>query len=210
MAAGNASFRYFVLGLLARQPMSGYDIRRLLGNLGWLLGNPSFGTIYPALHALLDDGLVTVQVVPHENRPARKIYTITEAGQKALDDRGAQLIPSGSSLKSFLMYLILADRSPHPELGTYLERRREMVTTRRLALEQMAGELDPQANPGQLMAIEYGMALASAEQAWLEAKLNELAVHPEAHPSEGTNEADAREPSRLSAVVGAGKPNEIT
>ena len=82
MAKSSVNFRHFILGLLSRRSMSGYDIRRLLRSLGWLLGNPSFGTIYPALHALLKDGLVTVEVVPHPSRPPRKIYTITGAGRR--------------------------------------------------------------------------------------------------------------------------------
>ncbi len=77
MARGSTSFRHFILGLLTKRSMSGYDIRGLLRSLGWLFGNPSFGTIYPTLHALLRDGLVTVEVVPHPNRSAHRIYTIT-------------------------------------------------------------------------------------------------------------------------------------
>ena len=34
MTAGAVSFRHFILGLLKQQPMSGYDIKRLLKGLG--------------------------------------------------------------------------------------------------------------------------------------------------------------------------------
>jgi len=71
---------FYLLGLLARWPMSGYDIKRFLKGLGWLVDSPSFGSLYPALHALLESGLVTVEVVPHHDKPPRKIYTITEKG----------------------------------------------------------------------------------------------------------------------------------
>ena len=111
MVASSAKFRYFILGLLAKRPMSGYDIRRLLRSLGWLFGNPSFGTIYPALHALLEDGLVTVEVVPHPNRPARKIYTITENGEQALQRWVAQPPRQGAGLRAFIMYLIVTGNS---------------------------------------------------------------------------------------------------
>ena len=111
MAKGSVSFRHFILGLLTKRSMSGYDIRRLLRSLDWLLGNPSFGTIYPALHALLEDGLVTVEVVPHPSRPPRKIYTITEAGKQALKEWVAQPPPSSTGLRAFIMHLILAGDS---------------------------------------------------------------------------------------------------
>jgi DNA-binding PadR family transcriptional regulator len=55
MAAGTVSLRYFVLGLLAQEPMSGYDIKRFLKGLNWLIGSPSDGSLYPNLRALLQE-----------------------------------------------------------------------------------------------------------------------------------------------------------
>ena len=48
--SGTVKTRHLVLGLLARQPMSGYDIKRFFKSLSWLIGSPSFGSRYPALH----------------------------------------------------------------------------------------------------------------------------------------------------------------
>ena len=98
MAHTAASFRYFILGLLTERAMSGYDIRRLLKSLGWLMGNPSFGAIYPALHTLLDDGMVTVETAIQSNKRIRKSYSITDAGQQALRDWMAQPPQSRASV----------------------------------------------------------------------------------------------------------------
>ena len=86
MTSTAADFRYFVLGLLAEQTMSGYDIRPVFKSLGSLMGSPSFGAIYPALHTLLEDGLATVETTTQANKRIRKIYTITDAGRQALQD----------------------------------------------------------------------------------------------------------------------------
>jgi DNA-binding PadR family transcriptional regulator len=72
------SIRQLILDLLTRQPMSGYDIKRFLKSLSWLIDSPSFGSLYPALHTLLEDGLVTVEVIPPQDKPPRKIYSITD------------------------------------------------------------------------------------------------------------------------------------
>ena len=82
--AGTKSRLQLALGLLTQQPMSGYDIKRFLKGLSWLIDVPSLGSLYPCLHALLEDGLVTMEVVARQDRPPRKIYTITEAGEEAL------------------------------------------------------------------------------------------------------------------------------
>ena len=62
--ASTKDIRHFILGLLTQQPMSGYGIKRSLKSLSWLIDSPSFGSIYPALRTLQEDGLVTVEVAP--------------------------------------------------------------------------------------------------------------------------------------------------
>jgi DNA-binding PadR family transcriptional regulator len=184
MARSSVSFRHFILGLLTKRSMSGYDIRRLLRSLGWLLGNPSFGTIYPALHALLEDGLVTVEVVPHPSRPPRKIYTITEAGRQTLQNWVAQPPPSSTGLRAFIMHLILAGDSTSDGLIGHLRQRQDAVAAHRSALEQAVEGLGEQASAGELVAIEYGLAIANAELTWLEGKLDQLSTETGIGPSE--------------------------
>jgi DNA-binding PadR family transcriptional regulator len=166
--------------------MSGYDIKRFLQILGWLLGNTSFGTIYPALHALHQDDLVTVEVVPHPSRPARKIYAITEAGREALREWIAQPPPSNTGLRSFIMHLILAGVSSRDGLAAYLRQRREVAAERHSALEQAVEALSEQGSLGEQMAIEYGLAIANTELAWLEVKLAQLSTDSEMDPVERT------------------------
>jgi DNA-binding PadR family transcriptional regulator len=186
MAKGSANFRYFILGLLAKRTMSGYDIRRFLKSLGWLLGNPSFSMIYPALHALRQDELVTVEVVPHPSRPARKIYTITEVGKQALEQWIAQPPPSCVGLRAFIMHLILAGDSSRVGLGAHLRQRHQVAAAQHSALEKAVEGLSEQASLGEQMAIEYGLTLAGAELAWLEKKLAQWSVDSEMDPSEKT------------------------
>ena len=168
MPAGNRDFRYFIMGLLFQQPMSGYDIKQYLESLGWLVGNPSFGAIYPALHALLEDGLVTLEIVAYENKPPRKIYSITTAGENTLDEWIHQPLLSGASSRAFVMRLLLATHLSHKGLMAHLQQRHRQVAEQQTALKQTIGETDPSTNCGQRMAFDYGMIIASTELAWLE------------------------------------------
>jgi PadR family transcriptional regulator AphA len=172
--ASSVSVRYFILGLLNRQPMSGYDIKRFLKSLSWLIDSPSFGSLYPALHALLEDGLATMEVVPREDKPPRKIYSITEEGQEALREWMSQPVASGTSLKAFLMRLILASNLSHADLTAYLQQRRTQVAAHEVALEQTAGAMDGSADLGERLALDYGLAVAIAELAWLDSALARL------------------------------------
>jgi DNA-binding PadR family transcriptional regulator len=168
MSAGSRDFRHFILGLLFQQPMSGYDVKQYLENLGWLVGNPSFGAIYPALHALLEDGFVSLQIEACENKPPRKIYTITATGKHALDEWIHQPLLSGASSRAFVMRLLLATHLSQEGLVAHLQQRRQKVAEQRAALKQTIGESDPPTDIGQRLAFDYGMTIASTELAWLE------------------------------------------
>ena len=181
--ASNMSIRDFVLGLLARQPMTGYDIKRFLSKLSWLIGSPSFGSVYPTLHALLKDGLATMKVVPSQDRPPRKTYTITAAGRQALNERLSQPTAAGLSLKAFVMHLTLASHLSYADLRAYLEQRRGQVAAHRGSLEQATTAMDESADLGERLTIDYGLVLATAELDWLDhtlARLSEPSVPSEA------------------------------
>lgn len=165
------SIRHFILGLLTREPMSGYDIKRFLKGLGWLIDSPSFGSLYPTLHALLRDALVTVEVIPQQDKPPRKIYSITNAGRKTLRKWTDRSGVSGTSLKAFLMRLILAGNLSHDDLIAHLERRRTQVAAH---LEQTVGAAEREADMGERLALEYGLAMANAELVWLDSTLTQL------------------------------------
>lgn len=178
MPPKTVSFRYVILGLLSQQPMSGYDIKRFLKNLDWLVGSSSFGSIYPALHALLTDSLVTVDVVYQQDKPPRKVYSITEAGKQVLQEWIDQPAVPGASLKAFLMRLLLASHFSHVGLIAHLKRRRSQVEVQCAALAQVAKGQDETTDLGQHLALDYGLAVANAEVAWLDRTLERLSEQP--------------------------------
>jgi DNA-binding PadR family transcriptional regulator len=174
MAAGAVNFRYLVLGLLAQKPMSGYDIKRVLKSLSWLIGDPSFGSLYPALHTLLKNDLVKVDIHPHQGKPPRKIYSIAEAGKQVLNEWINQPANSSAPLKAFVMRLILADNFSTANLIAHLQQRRAQVATYRATLKQTVWAADEKTDLKQHLALDYGLALATAELAWLDSTLNRL------------------------------------
>jgi DNA-binding PadR family transcriptional regulator len=154
--------------------MSGYDINRVLKNLGWLVGNPSFGSLYPALHALQKDGLVEVDVENRDRGPSRKIYSITIAGKQTFQHWIDQPAGPHASTKAFVMRLILAESYPDAALISQLHQRRAQVTAHRAALDQALATQDNNRGLGQQMALEYGLALANTELDWLDRTLAKL------------------------------------
>ena len=155
--------------------MTGYDIKGLLESFGWLIGSPSYGSLYPALHGLLDDGLVAVNVVSSEEKPSRKVYRITEAGRQALEAWVNKPADTEPSMKAFLMRLILARNYSREGLVAYLRRRRSQVAERHGALLKQLQERDgEERETEQPLALDYGVAMAKQELKWLEKTLEQL------------------------------------
>src|SRR5438552_8297942 len=79
------SVRHALLGILAQSPRHGYDLKRTFDDkLGdfWSL---NFGQIYTTLDRLQAEGLITYDPVPQDDKPDKKVYSITAAGRTEFD-----------------------------------------------------------------------------------------------------------------------------
>ncbi|WP_201378047.1 PadR family transcriptional regulator [Ktedonobacter sp. SOSP1-85] len=79
------TLEYKLLGMLARHPMSGYDLASVLKQRVVPFGPISHTQIYPALASLERKGLVRYHIVEQQAvRPDKKVYELTEEGRAAL------------------------------------------------------------------------------------------------------------------------------
>jgi PadR family transcriptional regulator, regulatory protein PadR len=74
--------RFFILQVLHRQPLHGYEITKHVSAITNGCCAPTEGSLYPVLKEFTEDGLVelTTQVVSGRER---KIYTLTPLGENA-------------------------------------------------------------------------------------------------------------------------------
>src|SRR5689334_1049218 len=73
-----------VLAVLQQGPMHGYEISRRIRALSDEVLSAGEGKLYPCLHKLEDDGFIEAEWVEQENRPSRKVYSLTDKGSAAL------------------------------------------------------------------------------------------------------------------------------
>ena len=76
-----------VLTVLKDTPQHGYGVAREIERRSGNTLQFKEGTLYPALHALERDGLITGNWEPSESGPPRKVYAITPEGRKELEKR---------------------------------------------------------------------------------------------------------------------------
>ena len=77
---------YAILGLLAREPLSGYDLMRRMKERVGFFWQARHSQIYPELARLEKGGMVAHRVVEQKDRPDKKVYEITDAGSVALKE----------------------------------------------------------------------------------------------------------------------------
>jgi len=109
------SLKYVLLGLLKQhQPRSGYELKReaeqLLGRGAEL--NP--GQIYPLLRKLAQQQLLEGEHVEQEDRPDKRVFMLTEAGERELDAWFAEPVSLAIGRPAlFLRFVVLLLVRPH-------------------------------------------------------------------------------------------------
>jgi len=132
------SVRYAILGMLSRQPLSGYDIKKAFAESTALYWSGNSNQVYPALLALRQEGLVESEVQQQNRYPAKKVYSLTEEGLAALKE-WLLLPPEAPRTRStFLTQLAWSDLLSSEELRQMLDGYQEEVNTRLLMQREKA------------------------------------------------------------------------
>ena len=76
--------KYILLGFLNYEPMTGYDLKRLVDSSTAHFWHAYHSQIYTTLRKMEKDGLVTSVIDDKEEKLERRIYEITEQGQSRL------------------------------------------------------------------------------------------------------------------------------
>jgi hypothetical protein len=119
-----------------------------------------------------------MEVVPGLDRPPKKIYSITEAGHQALQAWIEQPTVANATLRAFVMRLLLADSHSRARLSVHLQQRRAQVASHHATLVGGLEAPGARLNQGRQLALDYGLALATAELAWLDTALARLLEQP--------------------------------
>jgi DNA-binding PadR family transcriptional regulator len=158
------SHRYLILGLLAANPMTGYDIKKQVGAALAAATNASYGTLYPTLHRLLAEGAVEVQEILQQGRPSKKVYHITEQGRRELTDWLKQPPAADQIRREFLLKLYLARNLNQRELLAMVRTRRQEAEA---ALSALKSEKPDGHDRHQEWVMDYALSVGQAEVNWL-------------------------------------------
>ena len=132
------SIKYAILGLLSWKPSTGYDMKKVFEESSIMYWSGNNNQIYKALIQLLDEGLVTNEVLHKESTPSKKLYTITSEGSAALKEWVLSAPELPEFKKTFLVQLAWADQLDSRELDDLLERYENEVNIQLLMQQEKA------------------------------------------------------------------------
>lgn len=151
--------RTICLGILTRGDATGYEIKKLFedGRFHFFV-EASYGSIYPALSRLTQDGLVSVRAEAQAKRPERKIYTITQKGRQAFVDALATELPGDRYRSPFLFAMMFSDFLSDDRQQSMIDAYIAGAETRLAQLKSACGQ---GASPGEVFVCAFGRTMYS-------------------------------------------------
>jgi PadR family transcriptional regulator AphA len=153
-----------ILGLLAFQPTTGYDVKRVTDFSTRFFWRASYGQIYPELRGLEEAGLVRSRDEPRGRR-RRRVYDLTPKGRKALE----AWLSGESELYELrdegLLKLFFGDLLEEGELLALVRRRRADWQNSAHHFRGIAAEVGEVEGPS-TEVLRYGIEFADWQAAW--------------------------------------------
>jgi DNA-binding PadR family transcriptional regulator len=192
------SLRSVLLVLLSREPNTGYGVGRLLNRECHHLWDARLQQIYGEFAKLQEEGLVKAEAIAMPNRPAKKVYSLTPAGEEALHDWLSKPPALHAAKDDLLIQLSCLELIPTGVITRRLEQRRDDSLSEATGLRELilrTPRTDP-AQLGRLLTLDAALARAGAEVCWCDKALAVLSA--EAAPA--SRATLAPQPERLRAA----------
>ncbi len=157
--------RTLCLGVLSLQDASGYEIKQTLEDVFGSFYNASFGSIYPALGKLVEEGEATVLAAGDARFPDRKRYRITDVGRARLSTTLAKTKGRDVFRSEFLVAIFFAHLLPIAELRRLTD---EKLAEARGTQSVLQSYSRVHLAEGQRFALRYMLAQSKAQLEFLE------------------------------------------
>jgi PadR family transcriptional regulator, regulatory protein AphA len=152
--------RTICLGILTRGETTGYEIKKLFedGRYHYFV-EASFGSIYPALTRLTEEGLVSVRAEAQVGRPDRKVYSITAKGRHAFAQSLLGPLPEDRYRSPFLFAMMFADQLPAGRAQAMID---DCIAQAEVRLEQLEDGCREPGDKGEAFVCEFGRTMYGA------------------------------------------------
>ena len=77
---------FVALGFIVLQSQTGYQLRKIIEEFVFIYPNIDFSQFYPSLSKLHDKSYVTIEEIPQDGKPDKKVYHATQSGTDAVKE----------------------------------------------------------------------------------------------------------------------------
>lgn len=156
--------RTLCLGILTMGDATGYEIKKFFEERLSHFYEASFGSIYPALGRMTDDGLVRCTAQAQDGRPDKKVYTITPAGRMAFMDALAHDPRKDRIRSEFLAMMMFSDLMSTARVSALIDSRITDLEDRLAGMDDCSARAT---SPVDQFILGFGQAVYSAERDYL-------------------------------------------
>jgi PadR family transcriptional regulator AphA len=162
-----------ILGMLAAEPQSGYDIKATVDHSTRFFWAASYGQIYPELKRLAERGLIEPHAEPQGGR-RRTIYRITDAGRETFAAwiRDPEL--TNEMRDEGLLKLFFAGLLEREDAIAVLEATRKRYAEKHARLKEIEPIAETAERFGPLAVLRYGLGMSEFAIAWCDENLKDL------------------------------------
>ncbi|MFO7658803.1 MAG: PadR family transcriptional regulator [Bacteroidales bacterium] len=129
------SLKYAVLGFLNDTKLSGYDLQKKIDNTINHFWPSTQSQIYRTLKELVEGGLIEMQIIYQDDKPNKKIYSITENGNNDLEIWLNSKIELPNHRNQFLVQLFFSINIDNENIVENLIHYKEIMISRLKFLE---------------------------------------------------------------------------
>jgi DNA-binding PadR family transcriptional regulator len=132
------SLPHIILGMLRKNPKSGYDLKKDLETVVHYFWEADISRIYRSLDEMKKKGWVEFETVIQDGSPNKKVYSLTDTGRRELQRWLAEPGKTASSHNPFLAQLHFSDAIPVEEQLRVMEIRLQGLREEVVELERRA------------------------------------------------------------------------
>ena len=176
------SLEHAMLGFLRYTPLTGYDLKKAFDVSVRHFWPADQSQIYRTLARMAERGWVEMEVIPQEERPNRKVYHITEAGQGELRRWLATPLPPDDHRLPWLVQVFFSGQLDNEEILALFEREAGQLRARLARYAQVPQEsaayVEQIGSPREtffwMLTLEYGVTVNRAALEWIEEVIRRL------------------------------------
>lgn len=155
------------LGMLTDGAASGYDLKKQFESSFSHFFAAGYGSIYPALSALAEQGLVKCEHVPQEGKPDRKVYSITPDGHQFLLHALEDTSPCHKVRSEFLAMMCFAHLMKAEDVEAVLDNRLDEIERYKTIFSDIEKSCGNNWPPGMTFVLGFGKAMSAAMEKYI-------------------------------------------